>query len=556
VDIKNIINNFKIDLTSIRDENLRGNFVLLLNVVEHVSKENDSLRKTNQELADEINRLKGEQGKPNVRPQKKDKKNKNTNHSSEKERKGTEDKKKDPKGETKNERIKIDRTERCRINRDTLPSDAVFKGCEKVIIQDLTITTNNVEFERETYYSASTGTTYIAPLPPGYRGQYGPSLKSLVLSLYQDGGMTQPAILRFLETHGIIISSGTISSIITDVIDPFHQEKSDIVDAGLDATNYHNLDDTGSKVNGKNHHTHILCSPYFTAYFTLPRRDRLAVIEVLSNGNLRFCINERTYELMAEMGLVEKRLEAFKALNPPTDPMTRAEIDAVIASIFPDANKQKTNQKRIREAAAIIAYQEYCGKTQMLITDGAPQFQGITEYHGYCWVHEARHYKKLKPVLPLHREILESFLKKLWTYYRCLLYYKKSPSAKKAEFLSKVFDSLFSKKTGYQDLDNRIAITLSNKVGLLQVLQFPHIPLHNNAAESGARIQARKRDISLQTKNAKGTKAKDTLMTIVETAKKLGVNIYQYIYDRLSEKYEMTSLADLIRQKASIPAIA
>ena len=82
------------------------------------------------------------------------------------------------------------------------------------------------------------------------------------------------------------------------------------------------------------------------------------------------------------------------------------------------------------------------------------------------------------------------------------------------------------------------------------VLRFAHLPLHNNAAELGARIQARKRDISMQTKNAKGTKSKDSLMTIVETAKKLGVNTFRYIYDRLSGKREMPSLADLIRKQS------
>ena len=39
------------------------------------------------------------------------------------------------------------------------------------------------------------------------------------------------------------------------------------------------------------------------------------------------------------------------------------------------------------------------------------------------------------------------------------------------------------------------------------------------------------RDVSLQTITEKGTKANDTFMTIVQAAKKLGVNTYQYICD-------------------------
>ncbi len=127
-----------------------------------------------------------------------------------------------------------------------------------------------------------------------------------------------------------------------------------------------------------------------------------------------------------------------------------------------------------------------------------------------------------------------------------LLYYKDTPTAEASELLSAIFDALFSKKTGYEQLDKRIALTLAKKAELLLVLKVPHIPLHNNPAELGARTQARSRDISLQTKSHDGTLAKDTLMTLVQTCKKLGVNVYNYIYDRISKTYSMPSLASLM----------
>ncbi len=52
--------------------------------------------------------------------------------------------------------------------------------------------------------------------------------------------------------------------------------------------------------------------------------------------------------------------------------------------------------------------------------------------------------------------------------------------------------------------------------------------------------------------NEKGTKAKDTFATIVQTANKLGVNIYHYLHDRISKKFAMPSLADLISEKNQI----
>ena len=118
------------------------------------------------------------------------------------------------------------------------------------------------------------------------------------------------------------------------------------------------------------------------------------------------------------------------------------------------------------------------------------------------------------------------------------------------EQLAAEFDQLFSTETGYGQLDERISKTREKKESLLMVLTLPEIPLHNNAAELAARAKVRKRDVSLQTVTDKGTKANDTFMTIVQTAKKLGVSAYDCIFDRVSNKFEMLSLAQLIGEKS------
>jgi hypothetical protein len=40
-------------------------------------------------------------------------------------------------------------------------------------------------------------------------------------------------------------------------------------------------------------------------------------------------------------------------------------------------------------------------------------------------------------------------------------------------------------------------------------------------------------------------------MSVVETAAKLGVPALDYLYDRITEKFQMPSLADLIMLKAN-----
>jgi len=99
-------------------------------------------------------------------------------------------------------------------------------------------------------------------------------------------------------------------------------------------------------------------------------------------------------------------------------------------------------------------------------------------------------------------------------------------------------------------LDKRIAMIFEKKQQLLEVLNFPQLPLHNNASELAARVQARTRDVSLHTMSENGTQIKEAFMTLSQTALKLGVRTYEYVYDRLSGRYQMPSLAELIRQQA------
>jgi hypothetical protein len=104
--------------------------------------------------------------------------------------------------------------------------------------------------------------------------------------------------------------------------------------------------------------------------------------------------------------------------------------------------------------------------------------------------------------------------------------------------------------TDYTDLDDRIAKTRAKQDALLMVLKHPEIPLHNNPAELAARRRARKRDVSFGPRTEEGKQGWDTFMTLADTAKKLGVSFYQYVYDRVSGANRIPPLADLIAEKA------
>ena len=188
-----------IDPTEIADKSLSQKVEILLNLIEKLHVQLKELQEENQRLRDENNRLKGEQGKPNIKAKKP--RGFSNNYSSEKERKLPQNHSKG----SKKSQLKIDREEILEYPMELLPIDAEFKGYEEVIIQDITLGTDNVLFLKQKYYSPSRGKTPKAELPPGYEGEFGPGIKSLIISLYYGGNMTQGKLLEFLEDMDIFI---------------------------------------------------------------------------------------------------------------------------------------------------------------------------------------------------------------------------------------------------------------------------------------------------------------------------------------------------------------
>ena len=521
----------------------RQAIVLLLNLVEELKQDNIAQRTEIQRLRDENNRLKGEQSKPDIKASKKPAQD----HSSEKERQGKDGPRKREKRKKVAE-VKIDRDEIVKVDKTQLPEDAEFKGYETVIVQDLRIETDNICFQKEKYYSASKRQTYIAALPKGYEGQFGPTIRALVVSLYYAGGMSEPKIIELLEQMGVNISKGKVSALLTKETEPWQKEAEVIIIAGLNSSSWQHLDDTGTRVNGVNGYCHILCNPFYTAYATRPKKDRLTVIAVLQNSEKAVLLfNEQT---SAWLDTFEIPLWAQKEMAawPQGKLLSEEEVAAMLSGELATRLNQQ-QQARIYEAGALTAYyaQDKYPVIPILVSDDAPQFRHLTEKQMLCWIHEGRHYKKLQPQVAYHQEILASVLQQFWDYYHHLQAYRVAPDPERATALRLEFKTIFSQTTDYEQLNQRLAKTLAHEEKLLVVLDHPEIPLHNNPAELGVRQRVRKRDVSFGPRTEAGKAAWDSFMTVAETAKKLGVRFYQYVLDRVSQENAMPSLADIVR---------
>lgn len=541
-----------LNLEAIPDEATRAAVLRLLNLVEQLHAENGALRAENQRLRDEIHRLKGEQGRPQF-PANRSSRPPRTpppDHSSEEERREPKPWQKGP----KRHRILIDRIQPLRVDRALLPPDAQFKGYDPVVVQDLVLRTDTVLFLKELFYSPSQHTTFRAEMPAGYTGQFGPGVRTLALALAYGAHVSEQQIHTLFTDAGIAISAGEVSAFLIGGHERFHAEAHDVLVAGLASSPWQHLDDTPTRVNGDTHACYTLCNPLYTAYQTLPSKERLTVLAVLQGGARRYRLDATAFAYLEEVGVsqkLRKQVAALAAARAPDEEWDETTFLGIVEEGLGPIGPQQ--RQRLLEAGALAAYRAQAAipVIDTLVCDDAPQFRSVTEHLGLCWVHDGRHYTKLVPYLSRHRQMVEQFRKRYWEFYGKLQAYRAQPTPEEAVRLEAEFEALFGTRTGLEVLDSRIALTREKKEELLEVLRHPELPLHNNPAELGARRRVRKRDVSFGPRTAAGAKAWDTFQTLAATAAKLGVSFLHYLHDRVSGAYRLPALAQLIEERAA-----
>jgi len=453
--------------------------------------------------------------------------------------------------------VVVDREEVRRVDRSTLPSDAEYKGLAPFVVQEVVLRTDTVLSLREKWYAPSTGRTYLADLPAGVSDHFGPQVKALALMLAQVSGVSEPQILTLLSAVGLRVSAYTLSEWLTADLAALHAEAEAVDAAGLASSPWQQSDDTSTRVNGVPHHCQVVGNPLYTSYHTTPAKDRLTVIDLLRPGQEgTYLLNAQALEELAQAGVSARaRARAPVAQVPADQVMDQATLGGWLDALQPALGPQQ--RQHVYEATAQAAYaaQTVSAGVDTLVCDAAGQFAGATRERALCWVHDARHDKKLVPVVPENRARLQAFMTDYWAFYKELLVYRAQPSAPEAALLRTAFTTLVTTTTGYAALDARIAKTRAHQHELLQVLDYPELPLHNNRSELGARRRVRKRDVSFGPRTPAGAKAWDTLQTLAAIAQQHGVNVRHYFYDRVSGACQMPSLASLIAQQAASRAL-
>ena len=531
------------------DPAVRQVITVLLNIIEEQSNRIEKLEQKNEELSSEIKRLKTGQGNPpksktrnpdqNLRPKSDKSKKRSKNH-----KKGS--KKKD---------IPIDRSVTLDLEeKSQLPKDAKFSHWREVVAQNVILKRDNVKYRIAVYYSPSMRRTFSAQLPEDYCGEFGVELKALIQTLRHVCDVTEGSLFKLMESVGVKISTGSINNILLSNSEVMQQEQKQILRAGISGSPYVNTDGTKSFEKGKRLSTQIICGEHFSAFYTMPSKSRLDVLSALQGrpeGGLLFAYNETTAWWLEFFKVGHKHRNALKKLFNNKSPFAMDEFIEQLDRHRPGL-VDSTVFERIADSFALGHYhtQNDFPIVELLMSDGGKEYGQIPlRDHPLCWLHDERTYRLLSPKLKTHQKTLKDFLDQYWGYYRQLLDFKELSPAQQAlqkDKLDKEFDKIFLQNTSYFDLNKLIQKTFAKKEQLLLVLKYPFLPLHNNAAELAVRRKVRKRDISLHTMSVKGTYTQDAFMTVVHTAVKLGVSAFNYITDRVSGRFKMTPLSEMV----------
>ena len=511
-------------------------------LVDHLLRAIEELQAENRQLRDEIGRLKGLPPRPKLRPSTLNEPHPDPSHK--KKRRG-----KRPGSAKRQKTRELIVHETIPVPLEGLPEGTRQNGHEDFVVQELKIAAHNICYRRLRYLLPD-GTSRTAPLPAHVQGHFGPGLRSYVLYQHHQSHVTQPLIHEELLDLGIDISTGQIDRLLTEGHEGFHAEKDALLPAAREVSNYFQADDTGARHLGKNAYTTVIANPFFASFTTTASKSRINFLKLLRAPHEEYVVGEDALLYMEYQGLSQPLLRRLEAAVRKTDRVVVGE-NAWKRQLKAWGIRADEPQRIVTEAAlfgTLMRHELYLG--QPLVSDDAGQFKILGLLHGLCWLHAERSLKKLLPMNPREQEALEGVRNDVWKYYQRLRAYRESPTPRRKDGLERDFKRLFTRRTGFADLNKALRRIYEKRGDLLLVLDHPEIPLHNNFSENDIREWAKKRKISAGTRSELGRRCRDTFVSLKKTCRKLGVSFWQYLQDRIRGSEKILALPDLVRQAA------
>lgn len=521
----------RIEIPEIPEEERSPTVIALLDIISQLNENIRFLVEENERLRDEIARLKGGNPRPKIKASTLEKTDVSGKSSIRGERR-----------KRRKKRIKIHK--KIKIQPADIPAGSKFIGYENFIEQDIVIQPYNKMYKRGRWKTPE-GSWLIAPLPQGVKGHFGPSLKQYILELNYGLNVPQDLILERLWELGIEISAGQLQNLLTENHEVFHEEKELLLEIGLREFQCIQVDDTGSRHQGKNGYCTCVRNEFFTYFKSTGSKSRINFLTVLRGRRTDYVLTIESLSYMEAQGLKSSQFARIKgALGRKL-----ANEDEWNSFLRMVGIRQANEVKIVTEAALLgsILHHEI-NPDLVILSDEAGQFDILL--HALCWIHAERKLSILVPFNDYERKILETIRDEIWNYYRDLKMYRVSPNKNKKHQLYTRFEEIFTQKTEFEIINKALRSIYEIRHGLLMVLDRPDVPLHNNGTENDIRVQVTKRKIHGQTRSDLGRQCRDTFMSLKKTCRKLGISFNDYLYDRLSGTNNILPLHEIMIQKA------
>ncbi len=510
----------------------------LLAIIRVLQDRMQQLEETVRQLRDEIARLKGQKARPDIKPSRLESAPPKTAGQQGGKRPGSAKR-------PKTAELHIDHE--VPLHPQGLPVGATFRGYEAYVVQELLIQNDNTRYLRARY-DLPGGGSVLAPFPAGVLpvagGHFGANLIAYILDQYHQAQVTEPLLLQQLWEYGIDISAGQLHRILTENHEPFHQEKGEVLAAGLAESSYIGTDDTGARHRGQNGYCTVIGNDLFAYFESTDSKSRLNFLQVLQGSQRDYAIND-----MARAYWERQKLAAALVEQLTRGPQAFVGESAWQARLAELAIRDERHVRLATEGAllgGLVA--RGVSPDLVVLSDGAPQF--VLFVHAGCWIHAERPLAKLVPCHDQHRAEIEKVRRQIWELYQDLKAYRQQPAEAQRPVLESRFDALVEQRTGYPSIDGVLKEIRDHQADLLRVLERPEVPLHNNAMESDIREFVKRRKLSGGTRNDAGRRCRDTFASLKKTCRKLGVRFWDYLQDRVRGLGKIPRLAELIRQKA------
>ncbi len=466
-----------------------------------------------QELTDEIARLKGEKGKPKIKPSRLEPDKKRSAQSEEIEEDAPvagQAKKKRPGSAKRHKTASLPIHETTIIQPTAeIPPGSEFKGYQDYTVQELIIEAHNTRY-RLALWKTATGKYLKGKLPKEVRdlGHFGVTLRSYLLYQYHHCHVTQPKLLAQMREWNIDISSGQLNCILVENKEAYHAEKQDILRVGLAVSSYINTDDTSARHQGVNSYCTHIGNEWFAWFETTPRKNRINFLSLLRGQRTDYVLSSEALTYMAEHKLPQS---SWLPLSFSINRVFKDQEEWL--SYLKELGIEKSDHVKTATEGALLGAVLTSGVPPDLgiISDGAGQFRLFV--HGLCWVHAERLINKLIPLTQSQRLAIETVQDQIWSLYQDLKSYKHlTPDQQQQQkaLLEASFDQIFTQNTSFETLNQVLRRLHRRKSELLKVLDKPELPLHNNVSEQDIREFVTKRKLSGSTRSDNGRRCRDT----------------------------------------------